>query len=74
MKTFLPSRLKGAPSELAASAEALLGVTFPFFLPSSSLPASPSPKGQEPARGRREAECPPKAARQHTPVRQHPEG
>lgn len=44
MKTTLPSRLKGVPNELAASAEALLGVAFPYFLPSSSLPASPSPR------------------------------
>ena len=47
IKTALPSRLKGAPNELAASAEVLLGVAFPCFSPSSSLPASPSPRGKD---------------------------
>lgn len=41
MKTTLPSRLKGVPSELAASAEVLLGSLFPTFCPpQASLPAT----------------------------------
>ena len=41
MKMALPSRLKGAPSELAASAEVLLGSLFPTFCPpQASLPAT----------------------------------
>ena len=40
MKTALPSRLKVVPSELAASAEALLGSLSPTFCPPrASLPA-----------------------------------
>ena len=73
MKTTLPSRLKGAPSELAASAEALLGVAFPYFLPSSSLPASPSPR----VKNQPEAAAKPSAPRgptQQLRARQHPEG
>ena len=59
MKTALPSRLKGAPNELAASAEALLGVAFPYFSPSSSLPASPSPRVKDkPEAGRGAASLP----------------
>ena len=63
MKTALPSHLKGAPSELAASAEALLGVAFPYFLPSSSLPASPSPRVKDKPEGGRGAASRPKGRR-----------
>lgn len=66
MKTTLPSRLKGAPSELAASAEVLLGVAFPFFLPPrASLPAprrgsrtSPRQAAEQPPSPRADAAAP----------------
>ena len=57
MKMALPSRLRAVPSELAASAEALLGSLYPAFRPPRASP--PAPRRGSRTSPRQAAEQPP---------------
>ena len=72
MKTALPSRLRAVPSELAASAEALLGSLFPTFRPPRVSP--PAPRRGSRTGPREAAEQPPtQGATQQRHARRSPE-